>query len=100
MAKAFIQETTLTDIASAIRTQNGSTATYLPSEMPDAISALPVLDTTDATATSTDIVEGKTAYVNGSKVTGSLIIQKYFTGSAVPSSDLGNDGDLYFVTGG
>ena len=53
------------------------------------------LDTSDANATVGDIVTGKTAYVNGQKIAGSLVINKYYTGSGSPSSDLGNDGDLY-----
>ena len=54
------------------------------------------LDTSDATATAADIVNGLTAYANGRKLEGSLIIQKYYTGSTVPSSSLGNNGDIYF----
>ena len=41
MAKAFIQESTLTDIANAIRGKNSSSDTYLPSEMAAAITAIP-----------------------------------------------------------
>lgn len=85
MAKAFIDDANLTNIGNAIRNQNGTTTTYLPSEMADAINALPVLDTSDGTATSGDIANGKIAYVNGEQVTGSLPDYKLETNDAIGS---------------
>ena len=40
MAKAFVDDTNLTNIANAIRNHNGSTTTYYPSEMADVINDL------------------------------------------------------------
>ena len=97
MSKAFIDDTNLTAIANAIRAKNGSTDTYLPSTMPAAIEVIPTgVDTSDATATAADIINGQTAYVNGTKITGTLVVQNYYTGTTTPESTTGNDGDLYF----
>ena len=62
------------------------------------IAAIPAeyITTTDANAQTSEIISGKTAYVNGSKITGSLVIQKYYTGTSAPASSLGNNGDIYF----
>ena len=54
------------------------------------------IDTSDATATAADIISGQTAYVNGTKITGTLVVQNYYTGTTVPESTTGSDGDLYF----
>lgn len=58
-------------------TENGTT-TVTPDTGYDGLSDVDVtvtgiLDTSDATATASDITSGKTAYVNGQKVTGSLV---------------------------
>lgn len=67
-------------------------------ELANMVNNIPQLDTSDATATGADIVSGKQAYAKGTLVKGELVIQKYYTGKAAPSTSLGNNGDLYLQT--
>ena len=46
-------------------------------------------------ATSSEILEGHSAWVDGNEVLGELIINNYYTGSEEPSASLGKNGDIY-----
>lgn len=73
-----------------------SSATITPGTMDQTIAAGQYLTGTqtisgDANLVTENIISGKSIF----GVSGSVVIQKYYTGSTEPSSSLGNDGDIY-----
>lgn len=55
-----------------------------------------LIDLTGDTVTSDTMINGVTAHnKSGDPIVGTVVINKYYTGSSTPSASLGNNGDLY-----
>lgn len=55
-----------------------------------------LLDLTGDTVTAATMVSGTTAHgADGENITGTLVIQHYYTGNSEPTSATGVNGDIY-----
>ena len=54
-------------------------------------------DLTADTVAADKLLEGVTAHnAAGNQVTGTVVVNYYYTGTTDPASSLGNNGDIYF----
>lgn len=72
MADVFVDENSLKGIANAIRAKNGSSATYTPAEMVQAIQDLQIPDVSDLDATAADILYPKKAFTADGETEGTI----------------------------
>lgn len=72
MADVFVEENSLKGIANAIRSKNGSSATYTPAEMEQAILDLQIPDVSALDATAADILAPKVAFTADGETEGTI----------------------------
>lgn len=57
------------------------------------------LDLTGDTVTAASLLSGTTAHDrSGAPITGTMVVNTYYSGTAAPSNSLGSNGDFYVKT--
>ena len=91
----YLEASSTVDSSDSVATSSLTTDSSLEFSSTVTFSSSSSLSGGENAATSSNIMTGYSAFIDGEKIEGSLDVKNYYVGTSEPSSSLGNDGDIY-----